>query len=125
MGYKKMSDVDVYEIFRRYHSGQTISEISGMEKHDRKTIRGYIQKLNDLGFTKEKPLPEREGGLNNLMQHSQLEVTIRKRRENCEKRLLSAIRYRRKGRNKSGTCIWLNGPGDSAAINPLTGYYKP
>lgn len=60
MGYKKMSNVDVYEIFRRYHSGQNISEISVMEQRDRKTIRQYIQKLEELGFTKEKPLPQRE-----------------------------------------------------------------
>ncbi len=60
MGYKKMSKVDVYEIFRRYHSGQTISEISVKEERDRKTIRQYIQKLEELGFNKAKPLPERE-----------------------------------------------------------------
>jgi len=60
MGYKEMSKVDVYEIFRRYHGGQTISEISVMEKRDRKTIRQYIQKLEELGFTKAKPLPARE-----------------------------------------------------------------
>jgi transposase len=55
-----MSKVDVYEIFRRYHSGQTISEISVKEERDRKTIRQYIQKLEESGFTKAKPLPKRE-----------------------------------------------------------------
>ncbi len=60
MGYKPMKVQDVYDIFRRYHAGETISDIEHVEKRDRKTIRFYIKKLESLGFTKDKPFPEKE-----------------------------------------------------------------
>jgi len=49
----------IYEIFRRWHSGQKLSRISETEGLDRKTIRSYLQKLEDKGFTRETPFPDR------------------------------------------------------------------
>lgn len=60
MGYKPMKEQDVYNIFRRYHAGETISIIECTEMRDRKTIRFYIEKLKSHGFTKDKPFPDKE-----------------------------------------------------------------
>lgn len=51
---------DVYNIFRRYHAGESFSDIEQAEQRDRKTIRSYIKKLESNGFTKDHPFPEKK-----------------------------------------------------------------
>lgn len=60
MGYKRMKAEDVYEIFRRYHGGQKISQIAAAEERQRKTVRYYLKKLKGMGFRKEREFPDKE-----------------------------------------------------------------
>jgi transposase len=60
MGYKPMTEEKVYQIFRRHHEGQRISEIKAQENIDRKTIRYYLAELSRKGFTRENTMPDRE-----------------------------------------------------------------
>ncbi|OHD67679.1 MAG: hypothetical protein A2W19_11905 [Spirochaetes bacterium RBG_16_49_21] len=60
MGYKPMNEETIYQIFRRWHARQRISEIKAQERCDRKTIRFYIMDLEARGFTQEKQFPDKE-----------------------------------------------------------------
>ncbi len=60
MGYKPMNEETIYQIFRRWHAGQRISEIKTQERCDRKTIRFYITELEAQGFTRENQFPDTE-----------------------------------------------------------------
>ncbi len=60
MGYRRMTVEHVYEIFRRWHAGQSVSRIAGAEECDRKTVRKYIQKFNEAGLRIDKKLPGKE-----------------------------------------------------------------
>jgi transposase len=55
-----MSVEDVYEILRRWHAGQSVSRIAAVEGCDRKTVRKYIEKLNEAGLRIGKKLPDKE-----------------------------------------------------------------
>lgn len=57
MGYRRMTKEDVYEILRRWHSGQSLSRIASVERCDRKTIREYIKKFNTAGLRIGQSLP--------------------------------------------------------------------
>jgi len=60
MAYKRINVMDIYEIIRRWHAGQAISEISRALCYDRKTVRKYIKKAKGLGLSTNIPLPEKE-----------------------------------------------------------------
>jgi hypothetical protein len=60
MGYKVITIEKIYEVFRRWHSGQNIRWISTVEGLDRKTVRGYIEKLQKKGYNQGKPFPTSE-----------------------------------------------------------------
>jgi predicted transcriptional regulator len=60
MGHRRMSVEDVYEILRRWHAGQNVSRIAAVEGCDRKTVRKYLQKLNEAGLRIGKKLPDKE-----------------------------------------------------------------
>lgn len=60
MGYKPMKEQDVFNIFRRHYSGESITIIEKAEMRDRKTVKFYIEQLKSLGFTKDKPFPDKE-----------------------------------------------------------------
>lgn len=49
--------MNIYEIIRRWHSGQTISAIAKTLSLDRKTVRGYIQSACKAGIAREADLP--------------------------------------------------------------------
>ncbi len=57
MGYKVITEEKIYEVFRGWHSGQTISQTEGL---DRKTIRDYLQHFTNCGFTQQQPFPPRQ-----------------------------------------------------------------
>ncbi|MFQ6091581.1 MAG: hypothetical protein ACE5OR_02685 [bacterium] len=42
MPYKRITVVDLYHLLRRWHDGQTVSEISPAMELNRKTIRSYL-----------------------------------------------------------------------------------
>ena len=60
MGYHPMTHTDMYEIVRRWHDGQSISSIGRTENRDRKSVREVIRKTQEVGVTRETPLPGRE-----------------------------------------------------------------
>ena len=49
----------IYQIFRRWHAGQRISEIKTQAGCDRKSIRYYVTELEARGFTREKQCPDK------------------------------------------------------------------
>lgn len=55
-----MTEETIYQIFRRWHAGQTISTIKNSEGCDRKTIRFYIAELEAKGFTREMGVYDRD-----------------------------------------------------------------
>ena len=59
MGYRKMTPEDLYEIFRRWHAGQTIARIAKTESCTPKTIRKYINQLLKVGYTRNGECPDR------------------------------------------------------------------
>jgi hypothetical protein len=52
--------MDIYEIIRRWHNGQSISHIAQILNYDRKTIRKYINDAKGKGITLEQPLASKE-----------------------------------------------------------------
>jgi transposase len=52
--------MDIYEIIRRWRSGQTISHIADALGYDRKTVRNYINNALLNGISKDKDLPSRQ-----------------------------------------------------------------
>ena len=63
MAYKETTLMDIYEIIRRWVSGQSISHIASVLEYDRKTVRNYINfaiekgiRQNDKLYPKEKVL---------------------------------------------------------------------
>jgi transposase len=52
--------MDIWELVRRWHDQQNISHIAQSLDYDRKTIRKYIQLVQEKGITLDKPLPEKE-----------------------------------------------------------------
>lgn len=60
MSFKWIGEMDIYEIIRRWHSGQRISHIALTLGYDRKTVRKYIHHLNRKGLSLEKTLPCKE-----------------------------------------------------------------
>ncbi|MDZ7772215.1 MAG: hypothetical protein U5K31_05670 [Balneolaceae bacterium] len=50
--------MNIYEIVRRWHQGQTISGIARTLRLDRKTVRRYIQSAQQAGIQVDTPLGE-------------------------------------------------------------------
>ncbi len=51
MGYRRMTVEDLYDIFRRFNAGQTISHIAEVEGRDRKTVRSYVRLFLEAGYS--------------------------------------------------------------------------
>ena len=50
MGYRRMKKRDLWEIYRRWQAGQSLSHIAVNERRDRKTVRYYLQGFENLGL---------------------------------------------------------------------------
>lgn len=50
MGYRRMKKRDLWEIYRRWQAGQSLSHIAVNERRDRKTVRYYLEGFADLGL---------------------------------------------------------------------------
>ena len=57
---KRIAVMDVYELLRRRHNDQTISEISRAMDRARKTIRAYLAQAQEAGVDICGPLPPKE-----------------------------------------------------------------
>jgi len=50
MSYRKMRKRDLWEIYRRWQAGQSVSRIAANERRDRKTVRLYLEGFGELGL---------------------------------------------------------------------------
>lgn len=60
MGYRHLATQDMYDIYRRWHGGQSISAIAKSTAIDRKTVRKYINRVLKAGLTRQNALVARE-----------------------------------------------------------------
>jgi hypothetical protein len=60
MAFKRIQLMEIWEILRRWHDGQSISTIATTIGCDRKTIRTYIRLACNLGLTRETVLERKE-----------------------------------------------------------------
>ncbi|MEX2633665.1 MAG: IS21 family transposase [Balneolales bacterium] len=58
MGYNPQGIMNIYEMIRRRHQGQSISGIAKTLNLDRKTVRQYIRSAMQAGISMEDPLEE-------------------------------------------------------------------
>ena len=58
MGYRYMTIDNLRIIFRRWHEGQSLSEIKRTEAFDRNTLRNYIGLFTAAGYSPGCPLPD-------------------------------------------------------------------
>lgn len=79
MSFKWIGDMDIYEIIRRWHDGQTISHIAQTLGYDRKTVRKYIQQLTENNLSQGKPLPPKEQVIKHIQTVCSLETQRRPR----------------------------------------------
>ena len=68
MAYHEISIMDIWEVIRRWHDRQAISQIARTLDYDRKTVRGYIHQAQRLGWSPELPLPAKDEVLRLLQQ---------------------------------------------------------
>ena len=50
MGYRAMGKRNLWEVYRRWRAGQSVSEIARNEGWDRKTVRGYLERFASVGL---------------------------------------------------------------------------
>lgn len=60
MAFHKISNMDAWEVLRRWHSRQSISHIARILGYDRKTVRRYVRLARAKGLSQEAPLPSKE-----------------------------------------------------------------
>lgn len=61
MGYRRMDAQDLWEIYRRWVAGQSVSRMAAAEQRDRKTVREYITAMGSVGLKPEgEPLSREE-----------------------------------------------------------------
>ena len=66
MGFRRMEIMDLCEVILRWHCGYSMTHIHRTFGYDRKTIRHYIKKAQELGISRSTSLPDRETLLNRL-----------------------------------------------------------
>ena len=67
MAFKRIQLMEIWEILRRWHDGQSISAIATSTGCDRKTVRTYIRLACDQGLTRQRVL-ERKNEILPLLQ---------------------------------------------------------
>ena len=60
MGYRRMTKRALWELYRRWQDGQSLSRIAASEGRDRKTVRRYLAGLEQLGLRAEGITLERQ-----------------------------------------------------------------
>lgn len=66
MAYHEISRMDAFEVIRRWHAHQSISQIARSLGYDRKTVRGYVRQAQRAGLSPTVPLPAKEVVLDTL-----------------------------------------------------------
>lgn len=67
MAFHEISIMDIWEIIRRWHTGQRIREIARSLGYDRNTVRRYTRLAASAGLSQQEPLPPREQVLSLLL----------------------------------------------------------
>ena len=60
MGYRRMTHRGLWEIYRRWRDGQSVSRIAVGEGRDRKTVRRYLAELEQLGLQADGVVVEQQ-----------------------------------------------------------------
>jgi len=60
VAYHEISTMDIWEVIRRWHSGQGIRQIARSLGYDRKTVQRYTRLATSLGLSQLQPLPPKE-----------------------------------------------------------------
>jgi transposase len=60
LAYREISIMDIWEIIRRWHSGQGIREIARSLGYDRKTVQRYTRLAVSLGLSRERSLSTKD-----------------------------------------------------------------
>jgi hypothetical protein len=60
MAFRTIIAMEKWEVFRRWHSGQTLKAIAHTLGYDRKTVRRVITHLQHQGLCRTTPLPDRD-----------------------------------------------------------------
>jgi len=60
MSYRRMRKQDLWEIYRRWQAGQSVSRIAANERRDRKTVRQYLEGFERLGLVAGQAAVERQ-----------------------------------------------------------------
>ena len=55
-----MKHRDLWEIYRRWRAGQSLSRIAAGERRERKTVRRYVRGFAELGLVRDGPGVERQ-----------------------------------------------------------------
>jgi len=66
MGFKRIIPLNIWDIVRRFHMGQSIRGIATALGYDRKTVRAYVRLAEAEGFARGTPLAEKEVVLTRL-----------------------------------------------------------
>ena len=76
MAYHEISIMDIWQVIRRWHDRQAISQIARALDYDRKTVRGYIHQAQRLGWSPGLPLPPKDEVLRLLQQERSAPVRV-------------------------------------------------
>jgi transposase len=60
VAYHEISTMDIWEVIRRWHTGQAIRQIARTLGYDRKTVQRYTRLVASLGLSPAKMLPPKE-----------------------------------------------------------------
>ncbi|MFQ5638459.1 MAG: hypothetical protein ACE5IR_10745 [bacterium] len=60
MAFKRITEMDIYEIMTRWYAGYNTSRLSTTSGLDRKTVRHYIHQAKQAGISRAQPFPERD-----------------------------------------------------------------
>jgi transposase len=63
LAYHEISIMDVWDVIRRWHDGQNISQIARTLSYDRKTVRCYVRLAHICGLSPDTPLPPKDEAL--------------------------------------------------------------
>lgn len=80
MGYRYMTVDDLKEIFRRWHSGHSITSIKQAKGYDRNTIRNYINLFKTAGYSPGCVISQE-----NLIKHFQTILPLKSRSRSIRK----------------------------------------
>jgi transposase len=76
MGYRAMGERNLWEVYRRWRAGQSLSEIARNEGWDRKTIRAYLRRFDAAGLERDGRALDFQG----FQQLMQQRIPVRERR---------------------------------------------